>query len=77
MKKCNRTLNVIMFISVSVTIIRIIVDYIYLNILRPDVYAMQSAPWYTAGLLYCAITLLLLLICFVIKAIIKYKQKKK
>ena len=44
---------------------------------RPELYAMQSAPWYTSILVYGAFTIVVLLICFVIKAIIKHKQKKK
>ncbi len=76
MKKWNSTLNTIMIISVAVTIIRAIVDYIYLIILRPDMYAITSFPWYTNSLLYGVITLVLLLICVVIKAIIRYKTNK-
>lgn len=75
-KKWNSTLNTIMIISVAVTIIRAIVDYIYLIILRPDMYAITSFPWYTNSLLYGAITLVLVLICVVIKAIIRYKTNK-
>ena len=76
MKKWNSTLNTIMIISVAVTIIRAIVDYIYLIILRPDMYAITSFPWYTNSLMYGVITLMLLLICVVIKAIIRYKTNK-
>ena len=42
---------------------------------RPELYAMQSAPWYTSILVYGAFTIVVLLICFVIKAISKRKQK--
>ena len=76
MKKWNSTLNTIMIISVAVTITRTIVDYIYLIILRPDMYAITSFPWYTTSLLYGAITLVLLLVCVVIKVIIRYKTNK-
>ena len=41
----------------------------------PELYAMQSAPWYTSILVYGAVTAVELLICIVIKAIIKHKQK--
>lgn len=77
MKKWNRTLKSIMITSVSITVVRFIVDYVDLMILRPEVYAMRSAPWYVGGLVHCVITLALLLVCIVINAIIKYKQKKK
>ena len=42
---------------------------------RPELYAMQSAPWYTSIMMYGAFTIVVLLICFVIKAISKRKQK--
>ena len=67
------TLNTIMITSVGITIFRAVADYIYLIILRPDMYAITSFPWYTNSLLYGAVTLLVLLVCFIIKAIIKRK----
>ena len=67
------TLNTIMITSLCITITRAVVDYIYLIILRPDRYAITSFPWYTNSLLYGAVTLLVLLVCFIIKAIIKRK----
>ena len=42
---------------------------------HPELYAMQSAPWYTSILVYGAVTFVVLLICIVIKAVIKHKQK--
>ena len=77
MEKWNRALNMLMGTSIVVTLTRIVVDYIDLMILRPEIYAIRSAPWYTAGLLYCAITFVVLLVCIVIKIIIKHKLKKK
>lgn len=43
----------------------------------PELYAMQSAPWYTSILLYGVVTFVLVLVCVVIKVIIKHKKKKK
>ena len=77
MKTCNQIINSMMIISVSLTIIRFIVDYIDLIILRPEVYAIRSAPWYAGGLLYCVYTLIVLLICIAIKAIVKFKTYTK
>ena len=42
----------------------------------PELYAMQSAPWYTSILVYGAVTAVELLVCMVIKGIIKHKQMK-
>ena len=66
-QKWSGTLNTIMLTSVGITIFRAVVDYIYLIILRPDRYAITSFPWYTNSLLYGAGTLLVLLVCFIIK----------
>ena len=43
---------------------------------RPELYAMQSAPWYTSILVYGAFTVVVLAVCMVIKAIWKYYAKK-
>jgi hypothetical protein len=43
---------------------------------HPELYAVQSAPWYTSILVYGAFTLVVLLVCTVIKAMIKSKQKE-
>lgn len=77
MKKSMRILNSIMVTSVSVTIVRFVVDYVDLMLLRPEVYAMRSAPWYVGGLVYSAITLAVLLVCSVIKAFINHKVYKE
>ena len=41
---------------------------------HPEIYAPQSAPWYTNILFYGVITLIALLVCIVIKSIIKRKN---
>ena len=75
MKRLNHILNIIMGTFVGVFIGHAI--YVVWNFkTRPELYAMQSAPWYTSILVYGAFTIVVLLICFVIKAIIKHKQKK-
>ena len=43
---------------------------------RPEIYALQSAPWYTSILVYGAFTVVVLSICMVIKAIWNYYVKK-
>ena len=76
LKKWNGTLDAIMITSVGLTIARAVIDYVYYIILRPDMYAITSFPWYANSLLYGAITIVLLLVCCVIKVIIKYKKNK-
>ena len=75
MKRLNAILNTIIGAFVGVFIGHGI--YVVWNFkTRPELYAMQSAPWYTSILVYGVFTVVVLLICFVIKAIIKYKQTK-
>ena len=76
MKRLNTILNTIIGAFVGVFIGH--GGYVIWNFkTRPELYAMQSAPWYTSILVYGAFTIVVLLICFVIKAIIKRKHKKK
>ena len=70
------TLNAIMITAVGLVIFRVVRDYVYFIILRPDRYALTSFPWYTNSLLYGAVALVVLVICFIIKLIIKHKAKK-
>ena len=42
----------------------------------PGFYGMQSAPWYTSLLVEGMFTLVLLLVCLVIKAVLKRLMKK-
>ena len=74
MKKLNVILNAIMIMSVSATIVRAIMDYVYLIILHPEMYAITSFPWYANSVLYGAITLVILIVCMVIKGIMKRKK---
>ena len=75
-KKLNTILNTIIGAFVGVFIGHGV--YVVWNFkTRPELYAMQSAPWYTSILVYGAFIIVVLLICFVIKAIIKRKHKKK
>ena len=69
------TLNTIMLTSVGITIFRAVRDYIYLTILRPDRYAITSFPWYTNSLLYGAVTIVVVLVWLIIKAIIKHRAR--
>ena len=75
MNRLNNILNIIVGSFVGVFIghgIYVLWDFKT----HPGLYAMQSAPWYTSILVYGAFTLVVLLICFAIKAIIRNKQKK-
>lgn len=75
MKRLNNILSTIMGAFIGVFIGH--GGYVVWNFkTRPELYAMQSAPWYTSILVYGAFTLVVLLVCIAIKAIIKHKVKK-
>ena len=76
MKNLNTVLNTVISAFAGVFIGHGV--YVFWNYkTRPELYAMQSAPWYTSIFVDGAFTVAVLLICFLIKAIIKHKQKKK
>ena len=43
---------------------------------RPELYAMQSAPWYTSILVYGIFTVVVLAVCMVIKIALKFYARK-
>lgn len=73
MKKPHQYLNNVMGAIVGVFLGRGL--YVFWNYLtRLELYAMQSAPWYTTLLVHGAVTLALLAVCLVIKAVIKSRK---
>ena len=75
MKKVTRILHTIMNTVVTFFICRS-VFYIWDYIAHPEVYVVQSAPWYTAMLLLGIYTLFVVVVCSVIKVVIKCRMKK-
>ena len=74
MKKWNSRLNAAMISAVTIFATRTVLDYIDYKVFRPDMYLVRSAPWYTASLLYGVITLAIVLVCLVMKAILKHRN---
>ena len=74
MKKWNSRLNAAMISAVTIFVTRLAVDFIDYKVFRPDMYLVRSAPWYTASILYGVITLAIVLVCLVIKAILKHRN---
>lgn len=71
-KKLNLILNIVMGSFCGVFIgygLYSFMDYRT----RPGLYAMQSAPWYTGTLVYGIVTLVVLLVCLLLKLIIRKK----
>lgn len=76
MKKWIQALNSIMITTISLPIFSLLINYVDWNYLRPEMHAMHSASWYVSSLGYCAIALVVLPICIIIKAFFKYKSIK-
>lgn len=76
MDRLNRILNVIIGSFIGTFIGR--ACYLVWDFkAHPEWYAIQSAPWYTGILVSGAATSAILLLCTVLKAIIRYRQKRK
>ena len=74
-RRINQLLNIVMGCSVGVFIGYGI--YVYSHYRRyPDLYAVQSAPWYVGIALYGVVTLIVLAVCFIVKAIIHKGMKR-
>ena len=76
MKKVIRALNTIMTTVVAFFLCRS-VFYIWDYFANPDAYAMWSSPWYTAMLWLGVFTLVVVVACSVIKAVIKHRIQKE
>ena len=75
MKMLNHILNIIIGAFLGVFIGNGI--YVFWDFkVHPDLYAMQSAPWYTSILLYGIVTAVVLVIAIIIKLIIRQKLKQ-
>ena len=75
MKKLDKIINCIMGTFMGVFIGHgLYVAWNYKT--YPEVYAMQSAPWYTSILVYGLFTIIILVIGILVKFILKYYEKK-
>lgn len=72
LKKVNQILNIIIGSFIGVFIGHGIYKYWDFKS-RPDLYAMQSAPWYTSILLWGAVTFVIVMVAVILKLIIRKK----
>lgn len=76
MKKFNHYMNAAIGSLIGVNIgygLYVLWDYHT----RPEKYAAISAPWYTGILVYGIGTLAVILLCFAVKGILCFRQKKR
>ncbi len=74
LKKLNYHLNMIIRSFVACTIGLSISQYMDYR-KYPALYAMRAEPWYTSIIVYCGVTIIVVLVCVVIKIIAKQKMK--
>lgn len=73
LKKINNFINILMGSFIGVFIGGSVYKYFdYKN--HPDLYAMQSAPWYTSIQITGIALIVVLVICVIIKIIIRRKM---
>lgn len=71
-KKINYVLNIVIGSSIGVSVGRGI--YVFWDYKKhPDLYAMQSAPWYTCILVYGIFMISILIAAIIIKLLIRGK----
>lgn len=76
MKKLYNFLKYVIYASFYVIVIKISMDF-YEYKRFPNLYSSYSAPWYTEALLYSAASFAVIIICVVLRAIIRHKMDKK
>ena len=69
-------LKYIIYASFYVIVIKTGMDF-YEYKRFPKLYESYSAPWYTEALLYIAVSLFVIVVCFVLRVIIGRKMKKR
>ena len=76
MKKLYNFLKYVIYASSYVIVIKISMDF-YEYKRFPKLYNSYSTPCYTEALLYSATSLAVIIICVVLRAIIRHKMEKK
>lgn len=76
MNKLYDLLKYIIYASFYVIMIKTGMDF-YEYKRFPKLYESYSAPWYTESLLYIAISLFVIVVCFMLRVIIGRKMKKR
>ena len=76
MRKIKKILNAIMSVCLGYYMGHCI--FVLWNHHRhPEYYAMQSAPWYTSLWVYGLMLLAVVLVCMIIKMILRHIEKRK
>ena len=76
MNKLYDLLKYIIYASFYMIVIKTGMDF-YEYKRFPKLYESYSAPWYTEALLYIAVSLFVIVVCFMLRVIIGRKMKKR
>ena len=77
MKKYTRGVNFAMTLAVVTFFARLIVDFIDFKFFRPEIYVENSAPWYTASMIYGGLASAVISVCLIAKLILKDRDRRK
>lgn len=75
MKRLYNLLKYVIFSSFYVIVIKTCMDF-YEYKRFPKLYAFYSAPWYTEALLYGAASLAVILVCVILRLVIRHRLEK-
>lgn len=74
-KRLNKIINIIMALVFAAYVVYGLCSALWYKT-HPEIYAMQSAPWYTGILIWAVICSAVLLICLIVKLILRLNKKK-
>ena len=76
LKRINELLNIIIGSAVGVSVGHGM--YVYGHHMKyPELYAMQSAPWYTSVLLYSGFALATVTVSFILKMVLRKRMQQE
>lgn len=76
LKKCNGILNILISLIIGV-FMGYVIDVFWAYKTHPELYAVQSAPWYTGVFVYGIVMVILLSAAIMIKLIIWRKLNRQ
>lgn len=76
MKLFYNFLKYVIYASFYVIVIKTSMDF-YEYKRFPNLYSSYSAPWYTEALLYSAASFAVIIVCIILRVLIRHKMDKK
>lgn len=76
LKRISLIPNILMGSFLGVFLGRWLFQYIH-YMTHPEYYASMSAPWYTGVLVYGGFTAIIILVCLILKLVVKLFEKRR